>query len=601
MSFFEELRRRDVIKVAIAYTAIAWLIAQVAELVLDATTAPGWILKTVLFVLAIGFPVALIFAWAYQITPEGIKLDKGGGASHKTLLPRRVVIRRRIAWTTSVAVIAILAFNMGTIRDWIGAPYAGQISSIAVLPLDNLMGDADQDYFVAGMTEALTAALGQIKALKVTSRTSASRYGSTDKKIPEIARELGVDALIEGSVFRDGDDVRITVQLIHGPTDSHIWSESYQRKLQDILILHNEVARTIARKIQVTVTHETETRLAIKRPADPKALQAWFIGNYHMTHWNEGSFQKALEQYDEAITRDPNFAPAWAGKAFAYIQLGGWHATGSPENLVPKAEEAAMTALELDPDLGEAHLALGMVRRFQWDWDEADKSFKRGVALNPNDTNGLSWYSNFLTTMGRFEESIRIARLDLELNPRQASTLMELGYALWIAGPDDEALENFQRALEVEPDYLLPHDLIGQVYLKRGVLHSQTPDEKQRNFKLALEHLELLEQDPGVLSPSDKGLLARHYGMLERPDKARQYLSELKELQNEGVYISPVAFADAYVGLGEHTAALEWLWKAFEERDVILIFANVEWVYRELRASDHRFQEIFDQLNIPEA
>jgi len=600
MSFFDELQRRSVIKVAIAYAAVAWLIAQVAELVLDAVAAPGWIIKTVLLLLAIGFPIALIFAWAYEITPEGIRLDKGGGRSPEKLLPRRVVMRRRIAWTASIAVVALLALNIGTIGDWIGAPAAGEISSIAVLPLENLMGGSEQDYFVDGMTEALTAAVGQIKALKVTSRTSADLYRSTDKTMPEIARELGVEAILEGSVLRDGEEVRITLQLIHGPTDSYIWAENYQRKLRNILTLQDEIARAIAKKMQITLTPDTETGLARERQVDPKAYESWLIGNFHLTQLNEDSFNKALNEYEEAIAKDPKFASAWAGKAMAHVMLASWHASGSPAEVIRLAEVAALEALQLDPDLGDAHMALGIIREFQWQWDSAESSYKQGLELNPNDALGLVKYSNFLTIMGRFDDAVRIARLALALDPLPAHTRNEVGFALWMAGRDEEALEIYRESLAIDAEFPQTHDVIAELYLRRGV-HARTPEERQHEFELAREHVALFEQYRKDLSPSDMGLKGRQYAMLGQPEKALQYLSELTKLRENGRHVSAVALADVYVGLGEYDEALKWLNKAFDEHDTVLIWLKADWTYNELLASDPRYQELLGRMNFPEA
>jgi len=291
MSLVSELRRRNVLRMAVLYAVAAWLIVQVAEVLIDLAKLPEWIGTTTLALLAIGFPIALIFSWFYEITPAGISLEKdvarGDSITHVT--GRRLDF---IVISLLCAAVILFAYD----KWWIGAP---PITSIAVLPLVNLSGDPEQEYFTDGMTEALTAELGRIKALRVISRTSAMHYKATDKLLPEIARELGVDALLEGSVLRAGDEVRITVQLVHGPTDQHLWSRNFQRDLQDILALQGEVARAIAEEIQITLTPQTETLLARARTVDPEAYTLWLKGNFHLGGLNEASFRRALALYKE--------------------------------------------------------------------------------------------------------------------------------------------------------------------------------------------------------------------------------------------------------------------------------------------------------------
>jgi TolB-like protein/thioredoxin-like negative regulator of GroEL len=595
MSFYSELKRRKVIKVAITYAAGAWIIAQVADLVIDNVGAPDWIIKAVLFLLLIGFPVALIFSWAYEVTPEGIRLDTPEDSESEAVAPSppapRSAKRMAIAWTSGIFVIISLVagvgLNVGGLRDWMIGGVMGPITSIAVLPLDNLSGDPEQEYFTDGMTEALTAELAQINALKVISRTSAMRYKNTDKLLPEIARELGVDALLEGSVLRAGDEVRITLQLVHGPTDRHLWARNFQRDLRDILALQAEVARAIADEIKITLTPQAEMRLARTRTVDPKAYQLWLKGNFHLSKLDEESSRKALASYQKAIDQVPDYAPAHAGLAWAYISLGSWYAAEPPRKVFPLAKESAERALALDPALAEAHLALARILElFDWDWAGAEHAYKQGIALNPSTTFGRMHFADFLFHMGRFEESIEFARQTLELDPLSPAAYNGVAFPLmFLAGRDEEALEFFREGLEIDPDFPQSHFALSEFYLMRG------------EFDNALSHLAQFVRVEQTPSTSTLGLAGRVYSLAGRHAEARATLSELMERRAQA-YVRPSALVEIFVGLGEFEEALRWLEVAYEERDIGLVWLKEGWVFDRLR-SDPQFQVILERMNFP--
>ncbi len=582
--FIKELRRRNVFRTGVAYVIVAWLLVQVSDILLATFAAPAWVMRAIVMALAVGFPVVLILAWIYEITAEGVKRTEevSSGESISAAAGRQVdfVI-------IGVLVVAVALFAADRFR-WIdfGTEPSVDLRSIAVLPFENLGGDPEQEYFVDGMTETLITELSKIAALRVISRQSVMQFKGTKVPLPDIAQQLNVDAVVEGSALLIGGQVRITVQLIEAATDRHLWADNYDRALSDVLALHSEVARTIARKIHIVVTPEETARLADVREVDPEAYMLWLKGNFHLGGLNEASFRRALASYQEAIDRDPDYAPGYAGLAMAYIALGSWHTSVSPHDVMRLAKKAAEQALSLDPAVAEAHLALGRIRAvFDWDWAGADRAFKQGMTLNPSDTAARIEYANFLTFMGRFEESIEIGRQTLELDPLSPTAYNELGWALWFAGSDDEALELYREGLEIDPDFPHSHLILSAFYEKTG------------DFDRALAHLAHADRVQQTPSPY-MGFIGRIYALAGRQTEARSILSQLME-RRAREFVPANALAYIYLGLGEYEEALRWLQMAYEEHNVVLIMLKEHWAYDPLR-SDPRFKAILDRMDFPE-
>jgi len=483
----------------------------------------------------------------------------------------------------SLVVVALLfAFNVGGLRERLFGTPSPQIDSLAVLPLKNLMGDPEQDYFVEGMHEALTAELSKISALKVISRTSTVRYKDTDKPMPQIARELGVTGLIEGSVLREGDQVRITVQLIHGPSDRHLWAESYQRELRGILTLQSDVARAIAGEIRVAVTPAEATRLTTTRTVNPEAYQLYLQGRYFWNYRTQEGFEKAIKYFQQAIEKDPTEARAYAGLADCYNVMSNYLPVPTRETF-PQAKAAALKALSLDDTLAEAHTSLAFVYEvYDWDWAAAEREYQRALELNPSYETARRWYAGFLVMLGRTEEGIAETQRALELDPVNMH-----GGAAWHyyhAHRYDKAIEHYRKHFELHPKRVPAHFFLAQAYVQVG-----------RYEEAVAEFQEALRVDPNQLRALAG--LAHAYASSGRREEAIKILGQLEE-QSKRDYLPTYHIAAAYVALGDRDRAFEWLERAYRERSFFLAHVKVEPAFDSLH-SDPRFQDLVRRMNFP--
>ncbi len=511
------------------------------------------------------------------------------GSAAAVLSARRPATRRKMVWAAGVALVALLAvlvgLNVAGLRDrLLGRPAPGQITSLAVLPLENMLGDAEQDYFVEGMHEALITELSKIGALKVISRTSAMRYKGTDKSVPEIARELGVDALIEGSVLRAGSTVRVTAQLIEAATDRHLWAESYERDLRDILALQSEVARAIAREIKVRLTLEEEALLATKHVINPEAHLTYLKGRHHFWKATCEGRRRSIEFFQEALNLDPAYAPGHAGMADAYNMLAAFGCL-EPKEAYPLAKVAARRALELDNTLGEAHTSLASIREnYDWDWVGAEREYQRAIELNPGYATAHTWYASFLSNMGRHEQAIAEIRRAQALDPLSLAANTFLGGILINARQYDQAIEQLQETLEIDPDFGWPHVELGITYVQKA-MYEEAIAEYQRSVSLSGG------------SARAMAWLGYTYAVAGRRREAQETLKELKELSKRR-YVSPFEIAMVYTSLGEKDQAFEWLEKAYEERDPNMVWLkNVAWL--DPLRSEPRFQSLLRRMNFP--
>jgi TolB-like protein/DNA-binding winged helix-turn-helix (wHTH) protein/Tfp pilus assembly protein PilF len=477
----------------------------------------------------------------------------------------------------------MVALNVAGLRDRVFAKqHISPIHSIAVLPLVNLSGDSSQDYFADGMTEALIADLGQIGALRVISRTSMMHYKGTQKTLPEIARELGVDAVAEGSVEREGSRVRITAQLIEAKTDRHLWAHTYDRDLTSVLTLQGEVARAIANEIKIKVTPEEQARLARARTVNPEANEFYLVGRYFLKLGDLTSksaaedVAKAIGYFQKAIEKDPSHAPAHAALAEAYVWLGETTAANSLETF-SRAKAEAAKAVELDDTLAEGHASLAAALAEHWEWATAGREFDRALELNPNSAAVHAGHSDYLAKVGRPQAAIAEAKLAAELDPLSLRSYFDLGLHYYNARQYDLALEQTRKIRELDP-YADVQWLLGVTYREKGMYEEAIREfQKMGGHPYALAHL------------------GNAYARAGRVAEARETISNLKDrLQKESV---TYGIALVYAGLGETDEAFAWLKKAYIVRDKGLTYLRVDPPLDPLH-SDPRFRDLVRRVGL---
>ncbi len=425
---------------------------------------------------------------------------------------------------------------------------ARRIQSLAVLPLENLSRDPEQEYFADGMTEELITELGRMGDLRVISRTSVNQYKHTKKSLQEIARELGVDALVEGAVERSGDHIRVTANLVQVSPEKHLWAESYQRDVRDVLVLQGDIAGAIAREIRVEVRPQAQVRLSRYRPVDPEAHEAYLKGLYFWNQRTEEGLNKGLDYFQKTVELDPNYPQGYAGLADSYAVLG-YRGYLPPQEAYPKAKAAAVKALELDEGLADAHTSLAAVTEmYDHDWAGAEKEFQRAIELNPGYANAHHWYALHLDEMGRMEESIAELRQALELDPLSMIINVNLAAVLYHARRYDQAIEQIHRALEIDPNFPLAHKGLGMVYEQKGM------------YREAIAEYEKSVSPSEGNSFQPSAVLGRAYALAGRRNDALKIVEQLKTLSKRE-YVDPDGIADVYMALGDKDRALAWLEK----------------------------------------
>jgi TolB-like protein/DNA-binding winged helix-turn-helix (wHTH) protein/Tfp pilus assembly protein PilF len=458
------------------------------------------------------------------------------------------------------------------------------IRSLAVLPLENLSADASQNYFADGMTDELITDLAQISALRVISRTSVMVYKGARKPLPQIARELNVDAVVEGTVLRSGDQVRITAQLIEASTDKHLWSQSYKGELRDSLALQNTVARTIADQIRINLTPQEQAALKNVKVVNPQAYESYLKGRYFWNKRTADGLKVALAYFNQAIEEDPKYAEAYSGLADTYALLGDWqYAVMTPKEAFPKAKAAAIKALELDSALGEAHNSLAFVLDgFDWNFDSAGKEFRRAIELNPGYATAHHWYAWHLSLLGRYDEAIPEMRKALNLDPLSLIINADLAELLVLAHSYDESIQQSRKTIEMDPNFALAHNQLAQAYLQKH-MYDEAVAELQKAVRLSGS------------SPTCTANLARAYVLSGKRSEALELLSELKKRSNPG-YSNASEIAMVYASLGDKNQAMNWLEKGYEERfnPGVLLRPGFD----PLR-SDSRFQALVHRIGLP--
>jgi TolB-like protein/DNA-binding winged helix-turn-helix (wHTH) protein/Flp pilus assembly protein TadD len=512
------------------------------------------------------------------VAEVGDRLNLGG----KPATPRHLL--SSLAWKISALVLLLLVTSLGIwkFRSWNRPSLV--IRSLAVLPLESLSSDASQDYFADGMTDELISDLGQISALRVISRTSVMSYKHARKPLPQIARELNVDAVVEGTVLRSGDQVRITAQLIEASSDKHLWSQSYEGELRDTLALQNKVARAIADQIRVSLNPQEQAALKTAKVVNPQAYVSYLKGRYFWNKRTADSLKVGLAYFNQAIDEDPTYAQAYSGLADTYALLGDWQYAVMPaKEALPKAKAAAIKALELDSALGEAHNSLAFcLDGFDWDFDSAGNEFRRAIELNPGYATAHHWYAWHLSLLGRYDEAIAEMTKAENLDPLSLIINADLAELLVLAHSSDESIRQSRKTIEMDPNFGLAYSHLGQAYL-----------QKQMNEEAVAELQKAVQLSEG--SPVCIANLARAYVASGKRSEALKLLSDLKKRSNSSSsHASELAVI--YASLGDKDQAMNMLEKGYEERfnPGVLLRPGFD----PLR-SDPRFKDLLRRIGLP--
>ena len=578
LNLFAELKRRNVYKVAVAYVVAGWALAQGIAQVFPVFDVPNWVVRVIVLLIVIGFPIALVLAWAFELTPEGLKRTETADAAHQHSRSR--------VWIYVVIVggaISIGLFFLGRYTVQRASTNAVVTNkSIAVLPFENLSDDKSNAYFADGIQEEILTRLAKVADLRVIARTSTERYKSSPENLPQIAQQLGVAHILEGSVQKAAEKVRVSVQLINASTQAHLWAETYDRNLTDIFAVESDIAKTIADTLQAKLSDPEQHAITARPTENAEAYQLYLKGRYFWNKRTGADLKTAIDYFHQAIGIDTNYALAYAGLADAYGLLSGFGAA-SPKDSLPQAKAAAKKALELDNTLGEAHASLAQALfAHDFNFAEANREFRRAIELNPNYATAHQWYGQSgLAPLGQFEDAIAEMKRALELDPLSVIINADLGSVLCSARRYDAAIEQLRKTVEMDPRFYYAHWNLGQALEVKGLV-----DEASAEYEKAIA----LDDDP--LSP---GLLAHLYAKIGKKDKALQLLERLRETSQRR-YVTPYIFAIIHLGLGEKEQAMGFLEKTYEDRDGYnLAFIKVDPFLDPLRG-DPRFEALVEKI-----
>jgi TolB-like protein/Tfp pilus assembly protein PilF len=564
--FFAELKRRNVYKVAVAYAVIAWLLIQAGSILFPTFEAPVWVMKVFVALIAAGFPIALVLAWAFEMTPEGIARTDESGAAPKP---------RGRAWIYVVSIGAALSIGLFFLGRYTAptrsAGSEARAKSIAVLPFVDLSQTKDQEYFCDGISEEILNALAKVGALRVVARTSSFAFKGKTADVAEIAQKLGVENVLEGSLRRDGNRIRISAQLIDARNGFHLWSETYERELKDVFAMQDEITASIVNALKIKLA----VALPVHKKPNTEAYELNLKGRYFL---NKREVKRAIDYFQQALAKDANDAVAYAGLSEAYTQ-----ASVAPREAMPKAKEAALHALAIDDALSEAHTSLACVTFFyEWDWPAAEREFKRAIELNPNNADAHHWYSHFLIAQGRIEESLTQSKRALELSPFDVLMTIHMAWHYLYARQYDQALDQIQKAMEMDKRFWRPW--FGLILEQQGK-YAEAIAQFQKDLAASSEE--------NVIT---KANLAHAYAVSGNREAAQKIIAELQE-ESKNKYVSSFGIAVIHAGLGEKDQAFDWLEKTYEERAGGLVNLEVEPRFDNLR-SDPRFTDLARRIGL---
>jgi TolB-like protein/Tfp pilus assembly protein PilF len=572
--FFDEVKRRKVYRVAAAYIVVAAGIIPLASAAFPAWELPNWELRLVIVLLLVGFPLALILGWAFDVTSQGIRATPM--AAFGTHRRRNVIML--------VAAGAIISATAGFfLLPRVSAHKVDK--SIAVLPFENLSNDPNAEYLSEGISEALINSLVELQQLRVIARSTAFRYKGKDVDPQRVGRELQVAAVLTGRVRQMQEALNVQVDLVDVSTGAQLWGAAYERKISDVIAVKQAIAREITERLKLKLSGEAQRRLVKSDSTNPEAYQFYLRGRYFWNKRTPDGIKRAFEQFQQAIERDPNFALGYVGLADSYTALT-FYSLAAPDETMPKAKESAAKALALDDTVAEAHASLAHISmNYYWDWSTAEKEFKRSIELKPDYATAHQWYAiHYLTATGRLEEALQEMKKALELEPASLVMNTFMGATLYYAGRYDEAIDQCRRTIEMDPNFAVAHWHLGLAYEEKQVFDAAI-EEFQRAISLSAG------------SPLMIAALGHAYAKSQNTYEANKTLGELSELSKQQ-YVSPYEVAAIYVALGKNEEAFRSLEKAYTEHAFHLVNLNVSPRFKSIR-SDPRFQDLARRVDLP--
>ena len=551
----------------------------------DVTTARRWEKQERLPVYRLQHSkLGSIYAYTAELESWRDKQMLGGAtdapATEADRQPMRIWPARRGLLVGGVVLVGLLAGAYLTTRSRVVNATRLKIQSLAVLPLKNLSGDPAQEYLADGMTEELIGRLAAIHDLRVISRTSVMGFRDTKLSVPEIAKTLGVDAFVEGSVLREGNRIRVHAQLIRAGTDEHFWSEEYDRELQDVLGLQSEVAQAIAEKVKVSITGQERARLVAARQVAPEVYESYVKGS-NDPQYTKAQIEQRIADFQDAIRMDPTFAPAYVGLAGTYISYQDIFVGAPPSEIRPKATSAARKALELDPKLAEAHAILAEMYQKQWKWAESEEEYKRALELKPNDASAHRGFAYWLACQGRTLEALAWVERGRELDPLGSADTV--GFLLIMARLYDQSIREYRSVLAVHPEYTNAHWGLGFALIVNHQTDQAIPEMEKT--------VAMMNRSPGSL-----GMLATAYAHAGRRQDALTLINELKQRRQRG-YVPAGAFINPYLALGDYDQAFFWCDEAYKEQSGILQWIKVDPFFDPVR-NDPRFVDLVRRVGL---
>lgn len=551
-SFFAELKRRNVYKVAVAYAVGGWALSQGIAQVFPVFDVPNWAIRAIVLLIILGLPVALVLAWMFELTPQGIKRTETADAMPAAAKPKKYV------WIYIVVIggaISIGLFFLGRLTARNTGGTAGEQSptkSIAVLPFDNLSRDPDNAYFCEGVQDEILTRLAKVADLKVISRTSTQHFKSTPDNLPQIAKQLGVAHILEGSVQKANDQVRVNVQLINAMTDAHLWADTYDRKLTDIFAVESDIAKTIADTLQAKLTGSEKTAMSKKPTGNPEAYELYLKGRFFWNKRTAPDLRKSIEYFNQAIALDPNYAVAYAALADSYGLLPAYSAA-TPQTSMPQAEAAVKKALKLDDTLAEAHAsAARILSTYNFDQPGSITEFERAIQLNPNYSTAHHWFSNGpWQALGQFDRAIAEGKRAIELDPLSLICNADLSWVYFNARRYGDAIAQARKTIEMEPGFYLAHQYLGQALQFNDQL-AEAIAEYRKGFELS--------DDPATLA-----FLGQACAYAGQRDEAQKILARLTN-EAKSRYVQAYSFALMFKALGDKQRAIDELERSYREK-----------------------------------